>query len=571
MPVNAEEYIRLQGETIEHLKQHIQSQDARILEQERTITELRVLVDELRLLKAGMEETLEEFRRQLFGTKSERVKSAPANEEDDGTQNPPAQTAVKGHTRTKKKKATRDERYADIPVRDIVIPVPDKDRRCPYCNAEMTLLGHKEVRTELRITLAKVERVRYMQEELICPECRKDGDGTIVQAQTPAALLAHSPASPSVVAYVMFDKSFVSVPYCRQEACMARLGLELPRETMANWYIKCALEYFQPVYDLMHGLLLHRGVIHADETACQVLREKGKTAESTSYMWIYLSGSDGLPPIVLYEYQAGRSGDFPKAFLDGFCGIVQCDGYSGYHKVEDVVLAVCSAHCRRKFYEALPAQRQKRLKLLDINSETDVKDIPLPGPEQMKSMIPAEIGLIFFNKLFFIEKGLKGMTAEQRKEKRLEKEAPVWEKFWEWIGTLNPLGGSKLEKAVSYALNHKETLCSYMLDGSCDRSNNPAERRAKGYAIGRTTSRCHASVPGAEASALVYSIIETAKANKINVFQHLYVLLLYMPEHKDDPGAAEQLLPWSDFIKGHCTGLIDVETITPENKPPLPL
>lgn len=352
---------------------------------------------------------------------------------------------------------------------------------------------------------------------------------------------------------------------------MSQLGLELPRETMANWYIRCALEYFQPVYDRLHELLLLRGVIHADETTCQVLHEKGRAAESTSYMWLYLSGSDGLPPIVLYEYQEGRSGDFPKAFLDGFSGIVQCDGYSGYNKVEDVILAVCSAHCRRKFYEALPAERQKQLKLLDINSETEVKDIPLPGPEQMKSMIPAEIGLVFFNKLFFIEKGLKGMEPDLRKAKRLEKEPPVWEKFWAWIETLKPLGGSKLEKAVNYALNHRETLQSYMLDGRCELSNNAAERRAKSYAIGRKNSLFHASAAGAEASALVYSMIETAKANKLNVFQYLYILLLYMPEHKDDPAAVEKLLPWSSFIKEHCTGLIDVETITPENKPQLPL
>lgn len=570
MPVSIEEHIRLLEAMVEQQKQHIQSQDARIMEQEQTIAELRSLVDELRLLKAGMEETLEEFKRQLFGIKSEKSKAAPAAAGDEPDVSP-AETTVKGHTRTKKKKATRDERYADIPIRDVIIPVPDKDRRCPYCNAEMILLGHKEVRTELRITPAKVERVRYMQEELICPECRKDGDGTIVQAQTPATLLAHSPASPSVVAYVMFDKSFVSVPYYRQEACMARLGLELPRETMANWYIKCDMEYFQPVYNLMHELLLCREVIHADETACQVLREKGKAAESTSYMWIYLSGSDGLPPIVLYEYQAGRSGSFPKAFLDGFSGIVQCDGYSGYNKVEDVVLAVCSAHCRRKFYEALPAERQKRLKLLDVNSETDVKDIPLPGPEQMKSMIPAEIGLIFFNKLFFIEKGLKGMEPDLRKAKRLEKEAPVWEKFRAWIETLKPLGGSKLEKAVNYTINHRGTLQSYMLDGRCELSNNAAERRAKSYAIGRKNSLFHTSAAGAEASAVVYSMIETAKANSLNVFQYLYILLLYMPDHKDDPAAVEILLPWSSFIKEHCTGLIDVETITPENKPPLPL
>ena len=181
MPVSTDEYIRLQGETTEQLKQHIQSQDARILEQEQTIAHLHALVDELRLLKAGLEETLEELKRQLFGTKSEKTKTAPASAGDE-PENQPAKTTVKEHTRTKKKKATGDERYADIPVRDVIIPVPDKDRLCPYCNAEMILPGHKEVRTELRITPAKVERVRYMQEELICPECRKDGDGTIVQA-----------------------------------------------------------------------------------------------------------------------------------------------------------------------------------------------------------------------------------------------------------------------------------------------------------------------------------------------------------------------------------------------------
>lgn len=570
MPANKEEHIRLLEAMVEQMQAHIQSQDARILEQEQTIANLRSLVDELRLLKAGLEETLEEFRRQLFGTKSEKTKTVQANTEGDAEE-PASKITIKEHTRTKKKKTTRDERYADIPVRDVIIPVPDKDRFCPYCNAQMTLLGHKEVRTELRITPAKVERVRYMQEELICPECRKDGDGTIVQAQTPAPVMLHSPASPSAVAYVMFEKSFVSVPYYRQEACMAQLGLELPRETMANWYIKCALEYFQPVYDCLHGLLLQREVIHADETTCQVLHEKGKAADSTSYMWIYLSGSDGLPPIVLYEYQAGRSGDFPKAFLNGFSGIVQCDGYSGYNKVEDVILAVCSAHCRRKFYEALPTERQKLQKLLDINSETEVKDILLPGPEQMKHMIPAEIGLLFLNKLFFIEKGLKGMEPDLRKAERLEKEAPVWEMFWAWIETVNPLGGSKLEKAIHYARNHRETLQSYMQDGRCELSNNAAERRAKSYAIGRKNSLFHASTAGAEASALVYSIIESAKANKLNVFQYLYILLLYMPEHKDNPAAVEMLLPWSDFIKEHCTGLIDVETITPENKPPLPL
>lgn len=169
MPADNEEYTRLLEEMVEQMKAHILSQDARILEQEQTIADLRSLVDDLRLLKAGLEETLEEFKRQLFGTKSEKTKTSQADAAVE-TEDPASKTTVKEHTRAKKKKTTRDERYADIPVRDVVIPVPDKDRRCPYCNAEMMPLGRKEVRTELRITPAKVERVRYMQEELIC--CR---------------------------------------------------------------------------------------------------------------------------------------------------------------------------------------------------------------------------------------------------------------------------------------------------------------------------------------------------------------------------------------------------------------
>lgn len=535
MPVNVEDHIRLLETMAGQQKMHIQPQGARILGQGQAIAQLRALVDELRLLKAGMGETPEEFKRQLFGTKSGKAKTPPASA-GDGPENPAAKTTVKEHTRTKKKKTKRGERYAGIPVRDAIIPVPDKGRPCPYCNAQMALLGHKQVRTELRITPAKVERVRYMQEELACPECRKGG-GTTVQAQTPVPLMAHSPAPPPVVAYAMFDKSSVSAPYYRQESCMAQPGLELPRGTMADWYIKCAMGYFQPVYGHMHRPLLQRGIIHADETACQAL----------------------------------RSGVSPKAFLEGPSGTVQCDGYSGYNQVEDVALAVCPAHCRRKFYGALPAERRKKLELLDINSETDVKGVPLPDPEQMESMAPAETGPVFFNKPFSIEKGLKGMDPEKRRGKRLEKEAPVWEKFWAWIETLKPLGGSRLEKAVNYSANHRGTLQSYMLDGRCELSNNKAERCAKSYATGRKDSLFHTSAAGAGASALVYSIIGTAKANKLDVFQYLYVLLLYMPEHKDDPDAVETLLAWSGFIKGRCTGLIDVETITPENKPQLPI
>lgn len=568
-----EEQNRLLQAVIEQQKAYIKAQDARIAEKDATIADLRRLVDELRSLKANLEETLNEFRRQFFGVLSEKTgtKKADSAPDGEGVVQEAAAVEVKSHTRKRKAKARRDELYADLPVREVMIPLSEEQRFCEYCNAEMVTIGYTEVREELRITPAKVERIKYKQEVAICPECKKDGDGTIVKAVVPAALMAHSPASPSAVAYIMYHKTFMGTPYYRQETGMSQLGLTLPRETMSNWYIRCAEDYFYPIYERMHEHLLKRDILHADETTCQVLREEGRPAEITSYMWIYLTGSDGLPPIVLYDYQPGRGGKYPRAFLEGFNGMLQCDGYQGYNKVEDVMLVCCLAHCRRKFYEAVPAGRRKKQKLLDINSEEAIKEPVLPEGEGIPEMIPAEIGLAYCNKLFFIERGLKKLPAEERKTKRMELETPVWEAFFQWLGTLAPSGGSKLEKAVNYALNHQETLCSYLLDGRCEISNNAAERRAKSYAIGRKAFLFHTSVAGAGASAVMYSIIETAKANNLNVFQYLYLVLIYMPDYKNEPAGIEMLLPWSDFIKEHCTGLIDVENITPEQHDPLPI
>ena len=314
----------------------------------------------------------------------------------------------------------------------------------------MTTIGYTDVREELRITPAKVERILYKQEVAVCPECRKDGDGTLVKAATPTALFPHSPASASIVAYVMYHKTFVGTPYYRQESGMFQLGLKLPRETMANWCIQGAGKYFYPLFERMHELLIQRDLIHADETTCQVLREEGKAAESISYMWIYLSGNDGLPPIILYDYQAGRAGRYAQQFLEGFHGMLQCDGYQGYNKVDNVLLVCCLAHCRRKFYEAIPAERRKKLKLLDINSEEEIKEPLLPKKEEIPGMIPAEVGLAYCNKLFFLEKQFRDLTPEERKDRRQETEMPVWESFYAWLEQLNPVKRSKLEKAEYY-------------------------------------------------------------------------------------------------------------------------
>ena len=327
------------------------------------------------------------------------------------------------------------------------IPLTDDQRRCEYCNSEMITIGYTQVREEIRITPAKVERIRLMQEVAICPECKKDGDGTIVKANVYPALLPHSPASASSVAYVIFEKTFMGMPYYRQESGMAELGFRLPRETMANWFIYCAEHYFYPIYERMHEYLTKREILHADETTCQVLREDERSAQSTSYMWIYLTGSDGLPPIVLYDYEAGRSGTYARDFLEGFTGLLQCDGYQGYNKVEDVTLVCCLAHCRRKFYEAIPAGRRKAIKLLDINSKTWIDDPVIPDENEQEKLIPAEIGLSYCNKLFYIERELKNLPSDERKVKREEKETAVWTSFWKWINSHPGTGWQQTRKS----------------------------------------------------------------------------------------------------------------------------
>ena len=559
MPLNTEETIRLLLKTNK--------------EQEETIADLRATIKALRATVANLNETLDELKRKLFGTSSEKTsrdssggaqKTAPEEEQA------PETTTVKEHTRTRKKKSVRADLYEALPVKEVHCDVPETERLCPDCDAPMEHLGYKFVREELRVTPAKVVRVRYMQETLVCPVCREEDETTIKAAKTPTPLLAHSPASPDMVAMVMYQKSFLHLPFYRQSKDWLQKGVPVPRETAANWYNTCSLEYLFPIYEALHRELLKREVIHADEVPCQVLHEEGKAATSKSYMWIYLSGTDGLPSIVLYDYQPGRKGDYPMEFLSGFTGMLHCDGYSAYGRIEDVVLVCCLAHCRRKFFEAVPKARQKRLKLLDINSE---QGIPAPGEGTASddTLLPAEKGVVFCNRLFFLEGLYKDLPAEERKQKRQEKEPAVWDEFWGWLDTLDPTGGSKLEKAVNYARNHRETLMNYLLDGRCEISNNAAERRAKSYVMGRKNFLFHDTVAGANASAVVLSLIETAKANGLNIYQYLYTLLLYMPDYKEEPAGIEQLMPWSGFIKERCSGVTDTEKETPENRGNLPI
>ena len=557
-------------ELINILRQMISQQEKQLNEQNTTIQELRGTVSDLRSVIANLEETLAQMRRKMFGTSSEKVHTVSGENDEMVTTGEEKTCTVKEHTRTRKPKSVRTDLYASLPVREVKCQVPDEERACPDCGTPMGHMSYSFVREEIRIIPAKVERVRYMQEKVACPACREEDDTTIRAAETPTPLLDHSPASPSIVATVMYDKSGLYLPFYRQEKDWEQKRLRLPRETIANWYNQCAALYLAPVYNRLHEYLVQRDVLHADEIPCQVLREPGKEATARSYFWIYLTGNDGKPGIVLFDYQPGRKGEYPLTFLSGFSGFLHCDGYSAYKALQDVILLCCLAHARRKFFEAVPKERQKGLKLLDINSEQAL-DEPPADTACKTDLLPAEKGVAFCNRLFFKERLYKDLPAEERKVKRLETERPIWDEFWKWLDTLSPAGKSKLEKAVTYAINHKETLMNYLKDGRCEISNNAAERKAKVYATARKNFLFHCTVEGATASAIVMSLIETAKANRLNPCQYLYMLSLYMPDYKDEPAGIEKLMPWSDFIQERCKGLMDMETITPETRGKLPV
>ena len=236
MPVNPEDMIQL-------LMKTNAEQEERLKEKDQTISDLRATVEELRNTVTDLRSTianLNEFKRKFFGTSSEKVKKERSVDLSAQGTAPEETVVVKEHTRTRKKKSVRDDLYALLPIRDIKCDVPESERFCPDCDAPMEHLGYKTVREELRITPAKVERVRYLQETLVCPVCREEDDTTIRSAKTPTSLLAHSPASPDMVAMVMYQKSCLYLPFYRQEKDWFQKGVPIPRETAAH-YIFCSV------------------------------------------------------------------------------------------------------------------------------------------------------------------------------------------------------------------------------------------------------------------------------------------------------------------------------------------
>ena len=370
--------------------------------------------------------------------------------------------------RKKKYVGQRNAKLENLPTETIHYRLSEEEQVCLCCGGTVHEMS-TETRRELKVIPAKVIVVEHVQHIYGCRQCEREGIETpIVTAKMPAPIYPKSLASASSMAYFMNQKYVEGMPLYRLEKQLERLGVDLSRQTLANWMIYGATKWLTPLYDRMHELVVLHEILHADETTLQVLSEPGRKAAAKSYMWMYRTGR-GVPAMILYDYQTTRNSKHPKAFLKGFEGYLHVDGYAGYHDIKGVELAGCWAHSRRKFDEALKS---------------------LPANVDKKLSAAAE-GLQFCNQLFKIEQKVneefENCTSEQRKEYRLEHSKPVLDAFLAWLKTKRPQvpPKSKLGEAITYSLNQWHKLNVFLKDGRLEIDNNRAERSIKPFVMGR--------------------------------------------------------------------------------------
>ena len=479
-------------------------------------------------------------RKKQFGPSSEQThpdQLSIFNEAEVEAKPAPEPTIEEITYRRRKREGQREEKLENLPVEVIEYRLPAEEQVCSCCGGEMHEMS-TEVRQELEIVPSVRKVVKHVRHIYSCRKCERENLNTPIKtAPMPAPVLPGSLASPSAIAYIMSQKYVEALPLYRQEQQFAREGFELSRQTMSNWIVQSTERWLTPVFERMHVHLLAQSILQADETSLQVLHESGRAAESTSYMWLYRTGREG-PPIVLYDYQTTRASKHPIKFLQGFDGYLHVDGYPGYGCIPDVTLVGCWSHARRALTDALAA---------------------LPKGAD-SSAVTTQQGLDFCNKLFMIERQTQEMTSDERHKYRLEHSRPVLEAFSAWLKYHAPKATPKgpLGKAITYCLNQWVKLTAFLKDGRLELDNNRAERSIKPFVIGRKNFLFSNTPRGAKSSAIVYSIVETAKENKLNPRAYLKFLFEKLPNiDLKDTDTIDALMPWSVSLLAEIRAKLD--------------
>lgn len=499
---------------------------------------IKELEQQVRLLK----EQVDFLTRKLYGTKSEKTSTLEIegqmslfNEIEtcaDPDAHEPELVEIEKHLRKRKYAGQREELVKNLPHSKVLHTIDEREQICDNCGSTMVKVGEEFVRTEVQFIPAKLKVIDHYRETYECRSCRKNGTPYMEKAPVPYPPVLHSLASASTIAWLIHHKFELSIPLYRQEKEWEALGLRLSRATLSNWLLVVYRDWLVHIVHRLKLELLKQRYLHIDETHVQVLKEPGRKNTSDSYMWVYCSIRDAVNPIRYFEYQPGRSGKYPEAFLRGYEGYIHTDAYSGYHAVSGVKRCLCYTHLRRAFVDALP------------------KDIL--NPEASK---PAE-AILRLNQLFNIESELEALPPDQKKKERLIREKPLLEAFWSWAekSSIGELPKSKLSKAFHYALKNREGFFRYLEDGNCSISNSLAENCIRPFVIGRKNWLFSGSPKGAVASAGIYTLVETAKANGLAPMKYIQYILSDMPGSAflEHPEYLDDYLPWNPLVKEFC-------------------
>ncbi len=436
---------------------------------------------------------------------------------------------VKSHSR--KVKGKREEDLKDLPVRIINHTLSEEELKIKFPN------GYKELPNEIYKRLCVIPATFIVDEHHVHVYASLDNDGTIIKAQRSKDLLRNSIATPSVVASCMNAKYALANPLDRQSRCFKDNGVNLSTNTLANWMIRCSEDYLSIMYDILHKKLYNYHLLHADETPVRVSKD-GRPAGSKSYMWVYRGeDSDEKNQIVLYDYQKTRKLDHPREFLKDFKGIVVTDGYQVYHSIDkerqDLTVAGCWVHSKRKFSEINKAfGRGSKRETMSHEAEDRI------------------------SKMFAIDKSFDGLSIKEREKRRQSELKPLVDDFFTWAKETYSKTANKsaLGQALSYCINQEQYLRVFLDNGNVPMDNNAAERAIRPFTVGRKNWVLIDTIKGAKASAVIYSLVETAKANNLRTYEYLELLLTEIPNHLDDKNFDyfENLMPWSDYVKERC-------------------
>lgn len=424
-----------------------------------------------------------------------------------------------------RKKSRRPSLSADLPREDVVHDIADAEKVCDDCGHDLHQMG-EEVSEKLEFIPATVKVIRHIRPKYSCRCCEQQATRTTIKvAPVPASLLPKSIATPTLLSQIITAKYQFGLPLYRQEALFKSFGIELHRQTMSRWLIKISSQ-LTSLYERMHALMLEQSALWSDDTPVKVIG----VDKSQCTMWVYGCGGDkperlpnntAAPPnIVLYDYQDGRGGIHPNTFLTGYHGLLQVDGYAGYHGT-DAILAGCWAHARRKFIEAKAVQPKGKIGRADV-------------------------ALNLIQKLYGIEKSIRQLSIADKRAARQTRAVPIMAELKAWLDkTLHQVPPkTAIGKAIGYTLNQWDKQQVYLEHGAAAIDNNRAERAIKPFVIGRKNWLFSNSRSGAQASAMLYSLIETAKANDVPPGAYLTALFEQLP-HLNDGEPVDHLLPWA--------------------------